>query len=98
MRLPHIRPIFLIDNNKKPVHKFLAFISNEQEAKVHKKGEVADPEREMLDKALGSLKESTGLNAQIDLPAKRDRTENDTAAIIGLSTEDHRWAFSPVIK
>jgi hypothetical protein len=88
--------IFLIDNIKKSVHNFPVFTSNEQEAKVHKKAQATDPDREMLEKAIGGLKESTGLNARIDLPAESEG--NETGATIGLSTEDHRWAFSAVIK
>jgi hypothetical protein len=98
MALPYPAPIFLIDNNKMSVHNFPAFTSNEQGAKVHKKAEMPDQEREMLEKAIGSLKESTGLNAWLDYPAERERAENETAARIGLGTEDQRWSFSPIIK
>jgi hypothetical protein len=66
--------------------------------KMHKKAEMTDPEREILEKAIGALKESTGLNARIDLRAKREKTGDEDGAIIGLSNEDDRWDFSAVIK
>jgi hypothetical protein len=91
-------PIFLIDNNKKHVHNFVAFTSNEQGVKVHKKAGMTDPEREMLEKAIGALKESAGLNARIDLPGKREKSENEDGATIGLSNDEHRWAFSAIVK
>jgi hypothetical protein len=68
---------------------------------MHKKAQeawVTDPEREMLEKAIGALKESAGLNVRIDLPAKREKGESETDAIIGLSAEGHQWAFSAVVK
>jgi hypothetical protein len=74
------------------------FTSNEQEVKVHKKAEMTDPEREMLERAIVALKESTGLNVRMELPAKREKSENEDGAIIGLSHEDHRWDFSAIIK
>ncbi len=88
--------IFYIDNNKLPVHNFPVFTSNEQEVKVHKNAEMTDPEREILEKAIASLKESTGLDARLKLPAKM--AGGETAAIIGLTVEDQRWAFSAIIK
>jgi hypothetical protein len=65
---------------------------------VHKKAQGSDPDREMLEKAIEALKESTGLNARIELPAKREKIENEVNAMIVLSTEDHRWDFSAVVK
>jgi hypothetical protein len=89
-------PIFFIDKDKLSVHNFLAFTSNEQEVKVHKNAEMTDPEREMLEKAIASLKESTGLAARLNFPAKI--AGGETSAIIGLTVEDQSWAFSAVIK
>jgi hypothetical protein len=65
---------------------------------MHKKAGVNDPERAMIEKAIGALKESAGLSLRVDLPAKREKGENETDAIIGLSAEDHQWAFSAVVK
>jgi hypothetical protein len=65
---------------------------------VHNKAQVTDPEREMLERAIGALKESTGIDARIEVPADGERSGKETAATIGLSTEDHRWAFTAVVK
>jgi hypothetical protein len=54
---------------------------------VHKV-EMTTPEREILDKAIESLKVATGLDARINVP--------DT--MIRLGTEERQWDFSPVIK
>jgi hypothetical protein len=86
-----------VDNHHNVVQKFLTFISCEQEEKVHSETGMTERDREMLEKAIGSLKETTGLDLRIEEGARRGGEDNETT-VLGFNSEDHQWSFSAIIK
>jgi len=59
---------------------------------------MTDQERTLVEKAISSLKKSSGLQAQISAPVRRKKKAGEAGALIKLGVKDHQRTYSAVIK
>ncbi|MCI0662567.1 MAG: hypothetical protein L0220_15985, partial [Acidobacteria bacterium] len=59
---------------------------------------MTDQERTLLEKAISSLQKSSGLQANISLPAARKKKAGEAGELIKLGVKKHEKTYSAVIK